>query len=167
MSYSQNKEEEWLLKIFEDKKPGRFLDIGAYDPFELSNTRALYEKGWSGVVIEPSPKACLRLLNEYGIRPNKDKRPEVLVVQAAVGPEAGVHKLNIMDGPVSSTDFQTRLQWCSEYPFLGELWVPTLTMEAVITQFGHFDFVNLDAEGLSVELFFHTVSAWSTTASGW
>jgi len=53
MSYSQNLEEEIILQHFGDTK-GTFLDIGAFDGVKLSNTRALAEKGWKGVLIEPS-----------------------------------------------------------------------------------------------------------------
>ena len=53
MSYSQNDEEKVILGWFRDKKKkvGRFLDVGAYTGLELSNTRALMEKGWSGVCV--------------------------------------------------------------------------------------------------------------------
>ena len=40
--YSQNQEEKYILKHFKDKQ-GTFLDLGAYDGKELSNTRALVE----------------------------------------------------------------------------------------------------------------------------
>lgn len=54
--YSQNKEEEVILKYFEGKT-GTFLDIGANDGITFSNTWALAERGWKGVLVEPSPKA--------------------------------------------------------------------------------------------------------------
>ena len=53
--YSQNNEQTYILEAFAEKSDGRFLDIGAYDAKLLSNTRALYERGWSGVMVEPSP----------------------------------------------------------------------------------------------------------------
>lgn len=56
MAYSQNKEEEVILKYFEGKT-GTFIDIGANDGITFSNTRALAERGWKGVLVEPSPKA--------------------------------------------------------------------------------------------------------------
>lgn len=56
MAYSQNKEEEVILKYFEGKA-GTFIDIGANDGITFSNTRALAERGWKGVLVEPSPKA--------------------------------------------------------------------------------------------------------------
>lgn len=62
--YSQNKEEEVILKYFEGKT-GTFLDIGSNDGMTLSNVRALAERNWSGVFVEPSPKAFERLEANY------------------------------------------------------------------------------------------------------
>lgn len=64
MGYSQNKEEEVILKYFEGKT-GTFLDIGSNDGITLSNVRALAERNWSGVFVEPSPKAFERLEANY------------------------------------------------------------------------------------------------------
>lgn len=62
--YSQNKEEEVILNYFGSNK-GSFIDIGANDGKTLSNTRALAERGWRGVLIEPSPKAYAKLKDLY------------------------------------------------------------------------------------------------------
>lgn len=64
MPYSQNKEEEVILKYFEGKT-GAFIDIGANDGITFSNTRALAERGWKGVLVEPSPKAFEILKMRY------------------------------------------------------------------------------------------------------
>jgi FkbM family methyltransferase len=51
--YSQNAEEKHILNFFADKKVGVFLSIGENDGITLSNSRALAERGWHGVCIEP------------------------------------------------------------------------------------------------------------------
>lgn len=61
--YSQNREEEVILGYFQDS--GTFLDIGANDGKTFSNTFALAERGWRGVLIEPSPKAFALLKENY------------------------------------------------------------------------------------------------------
>lgn len=33
------------------------MDVGAYDPFNASNTLLLYRKGWRGINVEPEPRA--------------------------------------------------------------------------------------------------------------
>lgn len=64
MNYSQNSEEEIIMKYFGDFK-GNFIDIGANDGITLSNTRRLAELGWEGVFVEPSPIAFKRLKENY------------------------------------------------------------------------------------------------------
>jgi FkbM family methyltransferase len=147
--YSQNEEEKYILEIFKGKRDGRFLDIGAYHPFDLSNTRALYELGWSGVMVEPSPGPFMTLLREYG----KDSRIEL--VQASVGLNHGTTSMFATDAAVSTSSLESYRKWEKEEDFYGKFWSPLLTMENLWNQFGAFNFVNIDAEGISIELFFH------------
>lgn len=65
MSYSQNNEEQIILKYFKDKPEGTFLDLGAFDGVRLSNTRALAEKGWSGILVDASPTVFKQLSDNY------------------------------------------------------------------------------------------------------
>lgn len=58
--YSQNQEEKYILNHFKDKQ-GTFLDLGAYNGKELSNSRALVELGWAGCCVEPHPTICAEL----------------------------------------------------------------------------------------------------------
>lgn len=64
MKYSQSNEEEVILNYF-NSQTGSFLDIGSNDGVTFSNTRALAERGWKGVLIEPSPKAYAKLKEVY------------------------------------------------------------------------------------------------------
>ena len=84
ISYSQHGEDLEIAALLPDT--GWFLDIGAYRPMELSNTRLLYERGWSGVMFEPSPENMNYLIDEYGY----DDR--ITLVQALVGVTAGVFR---------------------------------------------------------------------------
>jgi len=55
--YSQYKQDEWLYNNhFKDKVDGTFLEIGADDGIDKSNTKFFEELGWEGMCIEPSPK---------------------------------------------------------------------------------------------------------------
>jgi FkbM family methyltransferase len=64
MAYSQNNEEQIILDYFKDFT-GTFLSIGENDGLTFSNVRALAERGWKGVMVEPSPKAFERLKELY------------------------------------------------------------------------------------------------------
>jgi FkbM family methyltransferase len=51
---------------FKGKPDGFFIDIGAYDGVEISNTYALEQIGWAGICIEPIPEVFERLRNNRG-----------------------------------------------------------------------------------------------------
>ena len=48
-------------RYFADTPNGFYVDVGAYDPFNVSNTLLLYRQGWHGINIEPDPAALARL----------------------------------------------------------------------------------------------------------
>ena len=57
ISYSQFGEDiaaHTLLKQYQIEH-GFYLDVGAYHPVYLSNTYLFYQRGWSGITIEPTP----------------------------------------------------------------------------------------------------------------
>jgi FkbM family methyltransferase len=55
-SSSQYLEDIFIDRIFRGKKKGLYVDVGANDPHELSNTKRFYDSGWSGINIEPDLK---------------------------------------------------------------------------------------------------------------
>jgi len=62
--YSQYKQDKWLYdNYFKNKKNGVFLEIGADDGVDKSNTKFFEDNGWEGMCIEPSPKR-FKLLKE-------------------------------------------------------------------------------------------------------
>lgn len=76
--YSQFDEERVIVEFFGDR-PGKFLDVGAFDGVTMSNTRCLLEMGWSGVLVEPAPSNVAKLVKNTEQFANK-----VVVIQAAV-----------------------------------------------------------------------------------
>src|SRR5688572_28520435 len=77
MKYSQNEEEKFILEYFNAALPncvlskiGKFVDIGAFHPTKFSNTRRLFELGWSGIFVEPAPTLFKAFEEEYGNNPN-------------------------------------------------------------------------------------------------
>lgn len=62
MSYSQLGQERYLNeKYFNNKKDGVFVDIGAHNGIELSNTKFFEELGWTGLCVEPLPDVFEKL----------------------------------------------------------------------------------------------------------
>jgi FkbM family methyltransferase len=55
ISFAQNGEDVVLWRALGHIESGTYLDIGANDPDLFSVTRAFYDRGWSGLCIEPEP----------------------------------------------------------------------------------------------------------------
>jgi FkbM family methyltransferase len=53
ISYAQNYEDVMLWRALKDVPRGFYIDVGAQDPDADSVTRAFYERGWSGINVEP------------------------------------------------------------------------------------------------------------------
>jgi FkbM family methyltransferase len=54
--YSQAGQDEWVVKFFNTKKNGFFLDIGAHDGIDINNTYYLEKNlNWNGICIEADP----------------------------------------------------------------------------------------------------------------
>lgn len=66
MWYSQSGQDEWVYKTLNEKQDGFYIDVGAYDGIESSNTYALELIGWKGVCIEANTDAFNRLRQARG-----------------------------------------------------------------------------------------------------
>lgn len=77
-TYSQYQEDLILDCIFNSKKDGTYVDIGANDPDLFSNTKRFYDKGWSGINIEPTPhlfdSICKKRLRDINLNIGIGKR---------------------------------------------------------------------------------------------
>jgi len=94
LSYAQNHEDVVLWRVLQHVTPGRYVDVGAADPVVDSVTCALYERGWTGVHVEPVPAYAAAL---------RDARPNDVVVECGIGAESGSALLSVVDGTGWST----------------------------------------------------------------
>ena len=148
MSYSQNSEEAAILAACPESI-GRFLDIGAWNPIDMSNTRALFERGWGGVMIEPSPLPFAKIQAGYA-----DVSHRITVINAAVRIEdVESVEMWITEDAVSTSDETVHHRWRNTAKYDPErMTVPVITLERIFAEHGEFDFVNIDTEGSSVDL---------------
>lgn len=63
-SWSQEGEDMILRRIFETKKHGFYVDVGAHHPKRFSNTYLFYRRGWSGINIDAMP-GSMRLFRKW------------------------------------------------------------------------------------------------------
>ena len=54
-SYSSFGEDRLILKFLAKRPAGFYVDVGAHEPRDYSNTYALYRRGWRGLAIDPDP----------------------------------------------------------------------------------------------------------------
>jgi FkbM family methyltransferase len=65
-TYAQNLEDVVLDRAFKNIKNGFYIDIGAADPTKDSVTKLFYDKGWSGINIEPQNYYFQKLATDRG-----------------------------------------------------------------------------------------------------
>ncbi len=151
MSYSQNCEEEHIARIV-GRQPGRFLEIGAYNPKLFSNTRALFEAGWSGVMVEASPGPFMDLLIEYG---NCDRIKLVCAAVTVSSARSAFVKFYHSEAGVGTSNEAHYQKWRDKTAFDGTFYAASLDIhDLIFSEFGRdYDFVNIDVEGESADLF--------------
>lgn len=142
MSYSQNNEEHYILKHF-GSHVGRFLDIGAYDGKRLSNTFALLQRGWTGDLIEPSPKVYPALYENV-------KHYKARIGEFAIAEYDGTIKFYDNDNAVATTSATDKAKWKDES--FNEIEVQCVRFDTVWSEKDKFDFISIDVEGLDVQV---------------
>lgn len=148
-SFSQEGEDLIIEKLFDYKKKGLYVDVGAHHPYRYSNTQKLYKKGWRGINIDPITgtksifkKARKRDVNlEMAIGDGKKKTFYIFADQAlnTFSPESA--KRTIKTG-------QSQLVKKSQ--------IKTKRLSYVLDKYikpgQKIDFFNIDAEGAEMEI---------------
>jgi FkbM family methyltransferase len=100
VSYAQNFEDVLLWRALRGVTNGFYIDVGAAHPDVDSVTRAFYDRGWSGINIEPTVDYSLRLAAA---------RPRDINLQMVLGERSGRTKLFVVEGTGLSTTEQDSL----------------------------------------------------------
>jgi FkbM family methyltransferase len=149
--YSQNDEQSYILNYFNNNGEGiKYIEIGGFHPFVFSNTRALYELGASGVIVEPSPICMRKFEEEYS------NEQRIKLIQAAITDSDGVITLYESNGDaISSTDVAHKEKWERGAGIkYNEITVKAISMYTFIKEHGdNTDFINIDVEGTNYQLF--------------
>lgn len=147
--YSQKNEQEAIIQAIEGLPAGRFLDIGAYDGESYSNTRALLDLNWGGVMVEAGLDAFQKLLAKHG------GSPKVALIHAAIGP---VDELKPFWNCATtfSTSEQGNYNKFIHEGFSQKYFVPVLSVVELLRYLQPmipFDVVSIDTEGTSTDIF--------------
>lgn len=146
-SYAQNFEDVMLARAFPGAQ-GFYVDVGANDPDIDNVTRVFYERGWSGINIEPlsANSAALR-----------GKRARDTNLEIAVGEEEGsitFYEIGKWHG-YSTTDADIAAQHRKDGLAVIEHTVPIRKLAYVLDEHAEgktIDFLKIDVEGTELSV---------------
>lgn len=150
LSYAQNREDFLIAAFFPDVAAGHYVDVGAGHPEEHSVTKLLYDRGWSGINIEPIPELAAAL---------RAQRPRDVTLQVALAATAGDAPFRQYSGWGLSTlspDMVAEYEsdptpWTEEFT---EYTVETITLASVLEEHPLPDLhvLKLDVEGAEYDV---------------
>ena len=144
-SYSQSGEDliiSALLERIYGDRPKKYLDIGAHHPFLFSNTALLYLEGGQGILVEPDPSLSKTL---------KIKRPRDKTLQCGIHiSDEDQADFFIMSPPTLNTFSELEMQHYVDmgHKLIRKITVKLRSINSLLEEFGHIDFMNIDIEGL-------------------
>lgn len=146
--YSQNNEEEFILKFF-GNRIGAFLDIGAHDGIGNSNTYQLGLNGWRGACVEPSPSVFPILKKNY------EANTRVFCWQAAIAERDGQITFWDSEGDQLGTISSAQSEKVKSLGYsLKETTCDGVTVKTFLKNAGatmrHYEFISIDAEGVDI-----------------
>lgn len=142
ISYAQQFEDVMLHRVFDPEESGLYIDVGAWHPDIDSVTKHFYDRGWSGINIEPS-KFYFRILEE---RRSRDTNLNV-----AVG--SRTEELDFVEIPGSglSSLRQDAVMRARRFGFSTSRYkVPVVTLQSICDRYCSgrlISFLKIDVEG--------------------
>lgn len=147
ISYAQNFEDVILGRVFRHQKQGFYVDIGAWDPVDDSVTKHFYDRGWSGVNVEPVRPLYAKFLKQ---------RPRDVNLCIAVGSQEGMTDFIEWEGTGLSTVTERfdveQLRAAGYKRTLRQVRMTTLANIYSQHCKGTIDFLKVDVEGLEKQV---------------
>jgi FkbM family methyltransferase len=146
ISYSANQEDVILNRLFSRQANGFFVDVGAAHPLFENDTRALYERGWRGINIEP---------NEGFFQQLAADRPGDVNLNLAVSDDPGEITFHEVKGTGLSTCSPTDAARAAEKGFeVVSHTVETATLRVILADHAatQIDLLKVDVEGFELKV---------------
>jgi len=142
VSYAQNFEDVMLWRALKHVKEGFYIDVGANDSTIDSVTKAFYERGWSGINIEP-------LMAHYQCL--QEERPRDINLCCAAGEFSG--EIEVFECDIrgwATADKAVADQHVREGHEVVRHRVPLRTLANICQEYlpGEIHFLKIDVEGL-------------------
>jgi FkbM family methyltransferase len=142
MYYSQHGEDKWIVENLKLPKMGFFVEVGAFDGVNLSNTKHFEDKGWLGLCVEADPRSWVPLL--------RNRKCQCFL--GAADSQRGTLPFDCVAEP-SHSGFDRNTS--SPLGFGGTIRVPTLPLSSVLDAYdiGPIDLLSIDTEGTEIKVF--------------
>jgi FkbM family methyltransferase len=136
-------ESELKCSFFGDHGPGYFVEVGANQPRELSQTWDLEQKGWTGILVEPQPDLADAL--------RRQRSAKVFAEACSSRRNSGSRLRLHLAGPHSSFDQKLNLENVKPH---GSVEVPVRTLDEILSEAGApaIDFLSIDVEGHELDV---------------
>jgi FkbM family methyltransferase len=149
-SYSQFGEDlivRSALTLIKGGGPFKYIDIGANDPYRLSNTALLYNEGSSGVLIEPNPNIVKKIKSMRGNR-------DVILNCGVDFTDKTEAEFYLIEPDVLSTFSKKEAEnyKLNGYIVTKVIKVKLRNINDILKEVGEVDFLSLDVEGLDFEI---------------
>ena len=133
-----------LIAGFFGSRKGYFVEVGANEPRERSQTYHLEQAGWTGVLVEPQPALAALL---------RAQRSAKVFAVACSGPQNAGRMLPFhVAGPLSSLNRESMAPGAAPEAVIE---VPIRTLDSILAEAGtpeQFDFLSIDVEGHEIEV---------------
>ena len=134
-----------IIDVILRKQYGFYVDIGANNPYEQSNTMYFYKKGWNGINIDATPGS----MDSF-----KKHRKRDINIEAAIANEV-IEMTYYLFNPSFYNTFEKR--FAEEYrdKLIGEKLIKTQKLVSIFDRFVgniEIDFLTIDAEGYDYDI---------------
>ena len=139
VSYAQHGEDVVLWRALGPRTDVFYVDVGAYHPTVDSVSRALYERGWRGINIEPQAERLAAF---------EEDRPEDINLAVAVGDSDGTATLTVPNNPGWASVLDPAVTG-ADPTGSAVVEVPLRRLSTVLAEHavGHVDVLKVDVEG--------------------
>jgi len=137
-----------LERIFARKTKGLYIDIGAHHPVRFSNTLNLYQKGWSGINVEP---------NDETIKAFRSMRPRDVNLKIAISSQKNLcNYYKFKEPALNTTDLEiVKLREKQGYKCIKKITIPTKTLNEILSTYckrKSIDLLKIDVEGKELDV---------------
>lgn len=153
VSYSSYGEDIILNHIFKNQSEGFYVDVGCFHPEWFSNTKRLFDGGWTGINIDPNAET-IHLFNQS--RPNDINLPLAVSDEDGFGEYYKFLEIDIVGGGSGNSLSQERkLKYEKEGLNATTTVVQIRTLRSILGEHARarkIDFMNIDAEGFDLQV---------------